>query len=130
MHICMHMCNKNVQDCKFRPYTGKITCAYKCTYKYTCFLSCMKETCIFITHVHTNVHINVHFYLTVCGSPLVLLCFFTPYFYILGSGKEEVLVRGAGLLPEPKYIYTYIYMCVCMCFYLFVSLELINCCTN
>ena len=34
---------------------------------------------------------------------ILLLCYFTPYFYILGSGKEEVLGRDAGLLPEPKY---------------------------
>ena len=34
---------------------------------------------------------------------LVLLYYFTSYFYIMGSGKEEVLVRSAGLLPEPKY---------------------------
>ena len=44
---------------------------------------------------------------------LLVLCSFTPYCYILGSGKEEVLGRGAGLLPEPKYIYIYIYTVAC-----------------
>ena len=41
---------------------------------------------------------------------VLLLCYFTPFCYILCSGKEEVLGRGAGLLPEPKYIHIYIYI--------------------
>merc|ERR1712055_1001648 len=49
-------------------------------------------------------HLQLHFYLSLIT---VVLCFFTPYCYILGSGKEEVLGRGAGLLPEPIYIYIY-----------------------
>ena len=36
---------------------------------------------------------------------VVLLFSFTPYFYILGSGKKEVPVRGDGLLPDPKYVF-------------------------
>ena len=38
-----------------------------------------------------------------CHAGLHYLLALMPYFYILGSGKEEVLGRGAGLLPEPKY---------------------------
>ena len=56
---------------------------------------------------HFLVHDSIYYII------LLLLCSFTPYCYILGSGKEEVLGRGAGLLTEPKYI-IYIYILGCL----------------
>ena len=62
--------------------------------------------------VITNIaaHLPYHLFLllvivVVILPVLLLLCCFTPYCYILGSGKEEVMERGAGLLPD---IYIYI----------------------
>ena len=52
-------------------------------------------------------HLLLQFFLSlIMVVLLLLLCYFTPNCYILGSGKEEVLGRGGGFLPEPKYIYT------------------------
>ena len=64
--------------------------------------------------VFKNVYLSLILIKTVIILLVLLLCYFTPYFYILGSGKEEVLGRGAGLLPEPKYIYIYIWGVWCI----------------
>ena len=68
MHICMHMCNKNVQLSSIH---GKNVDIFMLICMQMLFFPVYgRNLHIFITHAHTNVHINVHFYLTICGAPL------------------------------------------------------------